>query len=111
MWSELGLLGKLFLDYSPLLFSQIFLFRFYLSLSEQAIQKLRSVVGMIHTVRLNATQTEQSDMWTYCWNSGLFSWANYYKLMFQGVMVEPIFPKIWKRKCVPKMKVFTWLLL
>jgi hypothetical protein len=84
---------------------------FYLPLSEQAFQELQVDNDIINTIRLNTTQIEQNDVWTCCSNSGLFSSASYYDLMFQGVVVQPIFPKLWKCKCVPKMKVFTWLLL
>lgn len=33
------------------------------------------------------------------------------KLMFAGLECPSIFKKIWKRKCMPKLKVFIWLLL
>jgi hypothetical protein len=121
-WSEHGLLGETF--------SRIFSFAvqpdislqkviqlntelhtlFYLPLSEQAFQELQAINGIVLSVRMNANQLELHDSWTYCYNSGLFSSANYYKVMFQGVIVQPIFPKLWKCKCVPKMKVFTWLM-
>ena len=31
--------------------------------------------------------------------------------MFKSVTVDSIFPKLWKCKCIPKLKVFAWLLL
>jgi hypothetical protein len=40
-----------------------------------------------------------------------YSSRKLYKLAFQNVPTHPIFTWIWKSKCTPRVKFFTWLVL
>jgi hypothetical protein len=122
-WSDNGLLAEHF----PMLFSfaqdpDISLQKvinldtelhnlFYLPLSHMAFQELHNVSDMVLAVRHNENQVAIDDAWIFNYNAGVYSSASFYKLMFNILQVEPVFPKLWKCKCVPNMKVFTWLLL
>jgi hypothetical protein len=84
---------------------------FYLPLSHMAFQELHTISDMILALRHNQNHLEIQDAWIFNYNSGVYSSNSFYKLMFSGLPVEPVFPKLWKCKCVPKMKVLTWLVL
>lgn len=43
-------------------------------------------------------------------NAGRFTPSSY-KFLFAGLEVDPIFSKLWKNKCMTKLKVFAWLFL
>jgi hypothetical protein len=55
--------------------------------------------------------SDQTDIWVYHWSGGLYSSRQYYKYKFQSIMPPPPFCWIWKAKCVPRIKLFAWLLL
>jgi hypothetical protein len=54
---------------------------------------------------------EQDDIWIYQWNNGLFSSRQYYKHQNKDIVTPAPFCWIWKTKCMPKIKFFSWLLL
>lgn len=55
--------------------------------------------------------TDQTDVWIYQWNGGLYSARQYYRHQFRDTVPSPPFCWIWKGKCMPRIKFFAWLLL
>jgi len=53
---------------------------------------------------------ERKDVWTFIWGNATYSSRKYYKMVFQNYHPSPIFKKIWKSKCTPRLKFFAWLL-
>jgi len=54
---------------------------------------------------------DQTDVWIYNWNGGLYSSKQFYKHHFVQITLPPPFCWIWKAKCMPKINFFAWLLL
>jgi len=50
------------------------------------------------------------DIWGYSWGSPTFHKA-YYKLLGSISVVSPVYNWPWKSNCLPKRKVFFWLIL
>jgi len=57
------------------------------------------------------TDMQEPDVWVVKCRSGLYTSTLYYQHQFKDVNTPPIFSWIWKAKCMPKIKVFSWLLL
>jgi hypothetical protein len=57
------------------------------------------------------TDMQEPDVWVVKCRSGLYTSTLYYQHQFKDVNPPPIFSWIWKAKCMPKIKVFSWLLL
>jgi hypothetical protein len=54
---------------------------------------------------------DQTDIWVCNWNGGLYSSRWYYKYHFKELTPPAPFSWIWRAKSMPKIKIFTWLLL
>ena len=56
---------------------------------------------------------EQSapDRRSFVWGKSSYSSGCFYKYMFQCLPDDGVLMKIWKSKCLPKLKVFCWLLI
>ena len=53
---------------------------------------------------------DTKDSWTFLWGNHSYSSRRYYKLVFQNLHTSPIFAKIRKSKCTPRLKFFAWLI-
>jgi hypothetical protein len=62
-------------------------------------------------VRNEETQRTVPDKWSFIYSKGVYSPSAYYKFLFDGLNVSPIFQKLWRSKCLHKQKVFVWLFL
>ena len=51
------------------------------------------------------------DVWTFTWGQPNYSSSTYYQYQFRNLQADRSFSWIWKSKCVPKIKFFSWLLL
>lgn len=54
---------------------------------------------------------DQVDTWSYIWNSSVYSSSKFYKHHFAAVAPPAPLLWIWKSKCMPRVKLFAWLLL
>jgi hypothetical protein len=96
-------------DYSVADFgnSQDLFAHFALPISAQAHDELLEVQQIIqdieHIPHVNDTRT-------FVWGASYTS-AKFYKFMFAAVPCDAAITLIWKSKCLPKLKVFLWLLL
>lgn len=82
---------------------------FALPLSETAFLELQRLAYLLNEQVLNEDHL-MTDVWTYLHNSGRHSSASYYSCMFNGLQVPKAFSLVWKSKCLPKQKVFLWLI-
>ena len=81
---------------------------FWLPMSPQAFEEFQSLQDTIASLRLQNRPT--TDAWVYSQNNGIYTASSYYQFMFNGLVVGPIFQKLWKSRSLPKLKVFAWLL-
>lgn len=84
---------------------------FSLPLPVQTYDELQHVKAIINNNLEALVPGHSQDVWTYVLKKGVHSVASFYKLLFDGIQVDPIFPKIWKSECFSKPKVFAWLLI
>jgi len=80
---------------------------FNLPLSQVAHDQLLDLHPFIQYVSYDP---ERKDVWTFIWGNATYSSRKYYKMVFQNYHPSPIFKKIWKLKCTPRLKFFAWLL-
>ena len=114
--------GEIFSDKFPRLFSfasnpdisvkQIMLAEdldsiFDLSLSPNAYYEL---LDLSHSLQSISFDLDSKDVWTFIWGNQVYSSQRYYKMVFQNFHPSPIFRKLWKSKCTPRLKFFAWLL-
>jgi hypothetical protein len=75
---------------------------FWLPLSDQAFQELQSIQQLI--VQLRSQPRPHTDIWKCSLNNGRYTSSSYYQFLFEGINAEPIFKKLWKSKCLTKLK-------
>ena len=61
--------------------------------------------------QLQPITSESKDDWTFIWGQSVYSSSRYYLYHFVNEVPHPAFSCIWKSKCIPKIKFFTWLVL
>ena len=54
--------------------------------------------------------TSEYDTKSFVWGSNSYTAAKFYNFAFAQVQCDVGFNSIWKSKCLPKLKVFLWLL-
>jgi hypothetical protein len=77
-------------------------------ISAQAFEELtdlQAIMAQTHIV------PETIDTRRFPWGSSSYTSAKFYDFMFQALPSFPSLNAIWKSKCLPKLKVFAWLLL
>jgi hypothetical protein len=79
-----------------------------LPLSMQAYDELLELEYFISQVPFDPNA---KDVWNFIWGNGSYSSSKYYQMVFNNVDAHPIFSKIWKSKCTPRIKFFAWLLI
>ena len=78
-----------------------------LPLSVQAFQEFERLQNMV--VAPN-TPVLNHDIKQFVWGGTDYTAAKYYQFMFSRVSCEKGITMIWKTKCLPKLKVFLWLM-
>jgi hypothetical protein len=81
---------------------------FALPLSTQAFEEYSNIQTIIQEVRLDASC---SDSRIFCWGSSQYTSSKYYKFIFAAIPTDKILSSLWKSKCLPKLRVFAWLLI
>jgi hypothetical protein len=56
-------------------------------------------------------EIDVTDLRSFCWGNANFTSAWYYKFIFDSLPDHPTMRHIWKSKCLPKLRVFVWLLI
>lgn len=59
----------------------------------------------------NIHLTQDNDKWSYIWGSPIFASSKAYSHLLGSIPVPPTFKWLWNSSCLPKRKVFFWLLL
>jgi hypothetical protein len=80
---------------------------FQLPLSQPAFDELLELQTQLQSYTF---QTDSADSWSLLWGNQVYSSRRYYNLLFQNFQASPIFTKLWKSKCTPRLKFFAWLL-
>ena len=75
---------------------------FHLPLSAQAFQQLQS----LQEKTIQIQQSDETDIWSYSWNSSLFSSSKAYKVLTQGTLAPDLFHQIWKSAAILRYKIF-----
>lgn len=81
---------------------------FHLPLSVQAHAEVRQLQEETSN---SAIVDNSSDIWTYIWGAKDYKASAYYAFYFRDVQVHQTFKWLWKTKCIPRIKVFGWLLM
>jgi hypothetical protein len=80
---------------------------FHLPLSTQAYAQFQQLNSIIANITLQAG----NDVWSYIWNSGIFTSSKACLNQVGTRQVHAAFKWLWKSSCQPKQKFFFWLLL
>ena len=80
---------------------------FHLPLSQQAHEELGELQDLLLSTDYDLAT---KDNWTFMWGNQLYSSSHYYNLVLQHFPTSPIFKKLWKSKCTPRLKFSAWLL-
>ena len=80
---------------------------FQLPLSPNAYDELLDINNYLQSVFVDLGS---KDVWTFISGNQIYSAQLYYRMVFQNLNPSPIFKKIWKSKCTPRLKLFAWLL-
>jgi hypothetical protein len=60
---------------------------------------------------LPTPQQDDLDSWAFICGNVVYSSLKYYQFTFRNIQPENSILWIWKSKCMPKIKLFSWLLL
>jgi hypothetical protein len=80
---------------------------FMLPLSQQAYDEFFDLNEELLEVNLDLLS---SNLWCPNWGS-LFTPKRFYSFIYNSIEGHPIFRRIWKSKCTPRVKFFAWLVL
>ena len=61
--------------------------------------------------QLQPVTNDSKDEWVFIWRQSKYSSSRYYQHHFANEIPHPAFTWMWKSKCVPKIKFFTWPVL
>jgi hypothetical protein len=81
---------------------------FALPLSTQAFHELAQLWEMIQPWTLTSSEP---NVRTFAWGSKNYTSSRFYKFMFGAFPEDVTLSGVWKSKCLPKLRVFAWLLL
>ena len=76
---------------------------FELPLCPRAYDELLDLNNYLHSFFVDL---DSKDLWTFIWGNQIYSAQRYYRMVFQNLHPSPIFKKIWKSKCTPRLKFF-----
>lgn len=80
---------------------------FMLPLSAQAYEEFELLQGQLQGMNYDENGI---DKWTPIWGNK-YSSRRFYSYIFDAIEAHPVFKKIWKSKCTPRIKFFAWLIL
>jgi hypothetical protein len=82
---------------------------FRIPMPRQAFNEFIQLRDLINN--FNASTDNSKDGWTYIWGRQSFSSRRYYQYHFSSISTPRTIPWLWKSGCMPKIKLFSWLLL
>jgi len=80
---------------------------FHVPLSIDAYEQYQVMFSKLGNVQL----TQGNDTWGYIWGSPNFTSNKAYYKLLGSISVPSIYNLLWKSNCLPKKKVFFWLVL
>jgi hypothetical protein len=80
---------------------------FFLPLSRQAWEEFQQLREVLQEIPYD---DNSKDIWQPIWGCE-YSSKKFYMQLFKGIQAHGIFEIIWKSKCTPRIKIFTWLIL
>lgn len=81
---------------------------FSLPLSKQAFEEYQLLQNKLLHIEYDVSTTDQ---WNFLGGNNVYTSLRFYGLAFSHLNVHPVFPWIWKSKCIPRLKFFAWLVL
>jgi hypothetical protein len=81
---------------------------FSLPLSVQAFEELEQVQQIMENLVIDPST---HDSRVFVWGSNQYTSAKYYKFLFARLPQDPALNSVWRSKCLPKLRVFAWLLI
>jgi hypothetical protein len=82
---------------------------FRIPMTRQAYNELLSLQTELTLMQLDNLNEE--DCWYFIWGNKKYSSSKYYQHQFASLLPPQPIRWIWKAKCIPKIKFFSWLLL
>ena len=80
---------------------------FALPLSTEAYSEYEYSRELLNAYPLDPTKEDRR---SFTWGNDRYTSARFYKFIFESSICDPSYNSIWKSKCLPKLKVFLWLL-
>ena len=80
---------------------------FHVPLSIEAHEQYQMMTSELDDIHL----TQSKEIWSYIWGSSLFASNKAYSHLLGSIPVPPVYKWLWKSNCLPKRKVFFWLVL
>jgi hypothetical protein len=81
---------------------------FVLPLSAQAFQELSQIHMYLQGL---VSGPNDKDTRVFPWGNSTYTSAKFYNFIFAQAPTDHALPSIWKSKCLPKLRVFAWLLM
>lgn len=81
---------------------------FSLPMSPEVFEELIQLQMILSSI---AYDLNENDQWILDWGNQVYSFRQYYQMVFQNYQASAIFKELWKCKCTPRIKIFMWLLL
>jgi hypothetical protein len=81
---------------------------FALPLSVEAHEEYIQIQQLLQGVGINASSMDSR---SFAWGTEAYTPSKYYNFLFALVPPDNALRAIWKSKCMPKLRVFAWLLL
>ena len=81
---------------------------FALPLSVQAFEEHDRIRPHLDSI---SQDPNEGDMRIFAWGNSNYTSANFYRFIFARAPVDKAIDLIWKSKCLPKLRIFLWLLV
>jgi hypothetical protein len=81
---------------------------FALPLSTEAFEELSDALRITQDFQL---QPDAMDARSFCWGGTAYTSAKFYKFIFDAIPTNRALNSIWESRCLPKLKVFLWLVM
>ena len=81
---------------------------FYTPLSLEAFQEYQEMQLFCNGQR---EHLHEADSRNFAWGKSTYASTDFYKYMFQCLPNDSLLNNLWKSRCLPKLKVFCWLLI
>lgn len=80
---------------------------FWILYSLKSVKEQSNIVNLFR----NPDSHEEKDVWIFIWGHHAYSVSKFYHHHFESIRPPITMLWIWKSKCIPRKKFFSWLLL